>query len=178
MGAMADGGSPGKADAAGKAGGTGPDVRRRTMALWFFAHRRATAAADNLLAEQGLNRTHFRALFFIGRLPGITVGSLIEILGLTQQAVSRALSQLIALEMVEQRAGREDRRQRHLYLTACGTALETAVVDHQAQVLEDAMSAVGADLGAGYVSALEAMLGQEDRALIDRMFPADSVNGR
>ncbi|MEQ8346686.1 MAG: MarR family transcriptional regulator [Sneathiellaceae bacterium] len=141
------------------------------MALWFFAHRRATAAADGLLAEHGLNRTQFRALFFTGRLPGLTVGQLIDILGLTQQAVSRALGQLIDQGLIEQQSGRADRRQRHLSLSAAGTALQAEVVDRQAAVIQEAMDKVGPAPAQGYIATLEAMLGIDERALVDRMYP-------
>ena len=46
----------------------------------FFAYRDFTNAADVILEELGLGRAHHRALHFIGRHPGMTVGELLSIL--------------------------------------------------------------------------------------------------
>ena len=50
---------------------------RAAQDLLFFAYRDFTNAADVILDELGLGRAHHRALHFIGRNPGITVGDLL-----------------------------------------------------------------------------------------------------
>ena len=52
---------------------------RRGIELMFFAYRDFTGEADSLLAEQNMGRAHHRAIYFIGRNPGISVSELLAI---------------------------------------------------------------------------------------------------
>ena len=98
---------------------------RRGIEMMFFAYRDFTSEADSILAEQNMGRAHHRAIYFIGRHPGITVSELLTILNITKQSLSRVLSSLVETGYVVQKTGPEDRRQRLLFLTETGTALET-----------------------------------------------------
>ena len=60
--------------------------------MMFFAYRDFTGEADSILAEQDMGRAHHRAIYFIGRHPGITVSDLLGILNITKQSLSRVLS--------------------------------------------------------------------------------------
>ena len=64
---------------------------RRGIELMFFAYRDFTGEADSLLAEQNMGRAHHRAIYFIGRNPGITVSELLGILKITKQSLSRVM---------------------------------------------------------------------------------------
>ena len=97
---------------------------RRGIELMFFAYRDFTSEADSILAEQNMGRAHHRAIYFIGRNPGITVSDLLTILCITKQSLSRVLSGLMQDGYVTQKPGATDRRQRLLYLTETGIALE------------------------------------------------------
>ena len=90
---------------------------RRGIELMFFAYRDFTGEADSILAEQHMGRAHHRAIYFIGRNPGITVSDLLTILCITKQSLSRVLSGLMQGGYVIQKPGATDRRQRLLYLT-------------------------------------------------------------
>src|SRR3954467_15823346 len=57
---------------------------RLAQDLLFFGYRDFTAGADQILAELDLGRAHHRVLHFVGRRPGITVGDLLGILGITK----------------------------------------------------------------------------------------------
>ena len=46
---------------------------RQAMELLFFAYRDFTAEPDAILARNGFGRAHHRAIYFIGRHPGITI---------------------------------------------------------------------------------------------------------
>lgn len=148
----------------------GPKERQKIMALWFFAHRRATSRADEFLASLGLNRTHFRVLFFVGRMPGITVGKLIDILGLTQQAVSKALSRLITDGLIQQESGVKDRRRRHLALSKSGKELENKVVNLQAEIIESAVTKSGRANYDSFVATMSALTSDADTILLELMF--------
>src|SRR5271165_79527 len=70
--------------------------------LLFFAHRDFTGVADVILDELGLGRAHHRALHFIGRNPGMTVGELLTILRITKQSLARVLNELVEKGLVAQ----------------------------------------------------------------------------
>ena len=97
---------------------------RQGIELLFYAYRDFTSDPDEILTEYRFGRAHHRAVHFIGRNPGMTVAELLAILRITKQSLSRVLSQLIDRGFVEQKKGAEDRRQRLLYLTESGVALE------------------------------------------------------
>ena len=117
---------------------------REGMELLFFAYRDFLEEADQVLAQQKLGRAHHRALYFIGRHPGITVSGLLKLLRITKQSLSRALADLVALDMIEQTPGLRDRRQRHLALTAKGVEIERDLTKHQRALLARAYREAGA----------------------------------
>ena len=108
---------------------------RLAQDLLFFAYRDFTGAADRILDELELGRAHHRALHFIGRNPGMTVGDLLTILRITKQSLARVLTELMQKGYVDQAPGRQDRRQRLLSLTADGKALEQRLFDQQRERL-------------------------------------------
>ena len=78
---------------------------RHAQDLLFFAYRDFTGAADVILEELGLGRAHHRAIHFIGRQPGITVGDLLAILRITKQSLARVLTTLVEQGLVVAGAG-------------------------------------------------------------------------
>ena len=79
---------------------------RRGIEMMFFSYRDFTSEADTILAEQDMGRAHHRAIYFIGRHPGITVSDLLGILNITKQSLSRVLSGLMKDGFVLQKTGR------------------------------------------------------------------------
>ena len=137
------------------------DQLRRGIEAMFFAYRAFTADPDRILEDRGYGRAHHRAIHFINRSPGTTVNNLLTILGVTKQSLNRVLRTLIEDGLVESRVGRRDRRERHLYLTEAGTALERALSDAQRMRMRDAYRAAGPEAVAGFRTVLEAMMGPE-----------------
>lgn len=91
--------------------------------LLFFAYRDFIGDADEVLSGLGFGRAHHRVLHFVNRHPGMRVADLLEILKITKQSLGRVLRDLVRDGYVIQKAGRVDRRQRLLYLTARGESL-------------------------------------------------------
>ena len=116
---------------------------RGTQELLFFAYRDFTGAADPVLARAGLGRAHHRALHFVGARPGINVSELLGLLRITKQSLARVLNQLVTEGYVEQKRGADDRREKHLHLTARGAALERELFERQREKLVAAFSAAG-----------------------------------
>src|SRR5262249_61395066 len=83
---------------------------RQGIELMFYAYRDFTFESDLQLKRYKLGRAHHRALYFIGRHPGQTVGHLLSILKVTKQSISWVLKDLLEQGYVEQKSGSRDRR--------------------------------------------------------------------
>ena len=136
---------------------------RKGIEAMFFAYRGFTADPDRILEDYAYGRAHHRALHFINRSPGTTVNNLLAILGVTKQSLNRVLRTLIEDGLVDSRIGREDKRERHLYLTARGLDLEKKLSDAQSARMRMAYRAAGPDAVAGFRQVLEAMMDADQR---------------
>ena len=142
---------------------------RQGIELLFFAYRDFTSDPDVVLGERDLGRAHHRAIHFIKRRPGITVAGLLDILQVTKQSLNRVLRQLIEEGLVLSEIGKEDRRERNLFLSEEGQALEARLSELQRDRFRRAYRAVGPEGVAGFRAVLEQMLNAEDRADVLRL---------
>lgn len=140
---------------------------RQAMELLFFAYRDFTGDADRLLARYGFGRAHHRAIYFVGRHPGITVGDLLAILKITKQSLARVLGELMRGGFIIQRADSRDRRRRRLYLSDEAVAMERMLSEAQAERLLAALEAAGPEAAKGFRAVLKAMIDAEDRKRFD-----------
>lgn len=145
------------------------DQLRRGIEAMFFAYRAFTADPDLILADLDYGRAHHRALHFINRSPGLTVTSLLAVLGVTKQSLNRVLRTLIEDKLVESRVGRRDRRERQLYLTDEGASLERRLSEAQRARMRTAYRNAGPQAVAGFRQVLEAMMDEEMRRHYDRL---------
>ncbi len=141
---------------------------RLAQDLMFFAYRDFTGAADVILEELGLGRAHHRALHFIGRSPGMTVGDLLAILRITKQSLARVLTALVDQGYVAQAPGRNDRRQRLLTLTAAGQALERRLFERQRERLAPAFREAGGPAVEGFRRVMRGVMDQAGRTYVDQ----------
>ncbi len=137
---------------------------RRGMEMLFFAYRDFTADPDVLLAKHDFGRAHHRVIYFVGRYPGISVTELLNILRITKQSLSRVLGQLVREDIVAQRPGPSDRRQRRLSLTAAGVELEQALTARQRERVARAFRNAGADAVEGFRQVLLHLINERDQA--------------
>jgi Transcriptional regulators len=137
---------------------------RKGIEAMFFAYRGFTADPDRILDDLSYGRAHHRALHFINRSRGTTVNNLLAVLGVTKQSLNRVLRTLIEDGLVESRVGREDRRERHLYLTPKGAELERQLSEAQRARMRAAYRAAGPQAVAGFRQVLEAMMDDSIRA--------------
>lgn len=142
---------------------------RQGIEAMFFAYRGFTADPDRILATMAYGRAHHRALHFISRIPGTTVNNLLAILGVTKQSLNRVLRALIGDGLVESRVGTSDKRERHLYLTEKGRALEARLSDAQRARMRAAYREAGPEAVAGFRQVLEAMMDPEQRRAYTRL---------
>ena len=141
---------------------------RRSIELMFFAYRDFTSEADSVLAEKNMGRAHHRAIYFIGRHPGITVSDLLTILCITKQSLSRVLSGLMNNGYVIQRLGATDRRHRLLYLTEKGNALEARLTSVQSRRFAAAYRKAGVDAVDGFQRVLGGLLDSDTIKQVER----------
>jgi len=134
------------------------DQLRKGIEAMFFAYRGFTADPDRILQNYDYGRAHHRALHFINRFPGTTVNNLLAILGVTKQSLNRVLRTLIEDGLVESRIGLRDKRERNLYLTEKGIALEQELSDAQRRRMRAAYRKVGPEAVTGFRQVLEAMM--------------------
>ncbi len=136
---------------------------RQGIEAMFFAYRGFTADPDRILSDMSYGRAHHRAIHFINRAPGTTVNNLLAILGVTKQSLNRVLRTLIEDGMVESRVGTVDKRERHLFLTEKGHALEATLSDAQRARMRAAYKDAGPEAVAGFRKVLEAMMDADMR---------------
>ena len=137
------------------------ETLRRGIELLFYAYRDFTSEADSILSEIGLGRAHHRVLYFVGKYSGMTVSDLLSILRITKQSLSRVLSHLITEGYVQQQIGDTDKRQRLLFLTSKGSALEARLTDIQCKRFANAYLQSGASDVAGFEQVLNALLDEQ-----------------
>ena len=136
---------------------------RQVLELLFFAYRDFTGEADAILTKFGFGRAHHRAIYFIGRNPGISVRDLLGILKITKHSLSRVLAQLINENYVHQETDSADRRRRLLQLSNKGVALERQLTARQCQRVIGAFETAGIESISGFRTILRAMIDPDDR---------------
>lgn len=162
------------AEGSGHPGGEGllfltDEQLRKGIEAMFFAYRGFTADPDRILAEKGYGRAHHRAIHFINRSPGTTVNNLLSILGVTKQSLNRVLRSLIEDGLVESRVGARDKRERNLYLTEVGGALERELSTAQRDRMRGAFRQAGPEAVSGFRTVLEAMMDGDMRRHYKRL---------
>lgn len=139
---------------------TDEQIRQGIEAI-YFAYRSLLSEPDRILETMEYGRAHHRAVHFINRAPGTTVTNLLEILGVTKQSLNRVLRTLIEDGLVESRVGKHDKRERNLFLTDKGRALEAELSDPQRERMRRAYREAGPEAVSGFRKLLEAMMDTE-----------------
>ncbi len=142
---------------------------RKGIEAMFFAYRGFTADPDRILVEKGYGRAHHRAIHFINRSPGTTVNNLLSILGVTKQSLNRVLRTLVEDGLVESRIGKQDKRERHLFLTEVGELLERELSNAQRDRMRGAFREAGPEAVSGFRQVLEAMMDADMRRHYKRL---------
>ena len=62
--------------------------------LFYFAYKTFINTADEIIEKYGLNRQHHRFLFFIEKVPGITIKDLFKSLEISKQDSHATLKKL------------------------------------------------------------------------------------
>lgn len=138
-----------------------------TISLFYLGYRAGVAGPGRVLDKLGFGRPHHRILYVVARQPGIAIGSLIEMLAVSRQALHRPLRDLVAQGYVAQKAAPTNRRLALLTLTPKGAALESKLTDLQYQAFAKAFAATGPEAEQHWKAVM--------RALADQVRPAFTV---
>lgn len=127
------------------------------LELMYYGWRGMTLEADAYLAKQGLSRPHHRILYVVARRPDIAIGALIEVLGISKQALNRPLNLLLERKLVTSKRSPEQHRSKLLRLTGAGQRIEQRASDHERKVMREAFDRVGAPGAAAWMAVMEAI---------------------
>jgi DNA-binding MarR family transcriptional regulator len=116
-----------------------------------------TLTADEYLATLGLSRPHHRILYVVARQPDISVGGLIDVLGISKQAVNRPLSLLLERKLLTSKRSPEQHRSKLLRLTAEGQRVEQRASGYERKVLRAAFDRVGPSGAAAWMAVMGAI---------------------
>lgn len=144
--------------------------------LLFFAYRDFVGDPDEVLARFGFGRAHHRVLHFVFRNPGLKVAELLRVLRITKQSLGRVLKQLVDDGYIEQREGKDDRRQRLLFATAKGEALVLRLAGLQTERINNALAAAPAQCRDAVAAFLRGMIDHDARDRIVAMILKGGVD--
>ncbi|AWY40516.1 MarR family transcriptional regulator [Pseudomonas putida] len=141
-----------------------PNSQQQAMEAFFFGYQAFTAKADEMLERRGLSRVHQRIVFFVARYPNLSVKELLELLGVTKQALNMPLRQLLEMHLVNSVACETDKRKRLLELTEEGARFEQALRREQVKLLERVFSEAGEAAVNGWL-AVNLALGENQQKI-------------
>lgn len=127
------------------------------LELMYYGWRGMTLTADEYLATLGLSRPHHRILYVVARQPDISIGALIEVLGISKQAASRPLSLLLEQKLLTSKRSAEQHRSKLLRLTPEGQRIEARASGYERKVLRAAFDRVGPSGAAAWMAVMGAI---------------------
>jgi DNA-binding MarR family transcriptional regulator len=139
-----------------------PEIRRG-IELLFFAHAELMGSGDAVLTAHALGRAHHRALYFIARKPGLAIGELMQLLGVTKQSLGRVLGELEERGFITREKGQRDRRQILVRLSPAGEKLEAELFARFRSKMIAAYGEAGPASVTGFWKVLEELLTNDMR---------------
>ena len=114
------------------------------LLLMHFAFRGLVLHADRYLEKHSLSRVHHRILYVLARADGISVGGLLETLGVTKQALHRPMKYLQENGYVVAERDTVEHRVKLLRLTPKGARMERTASDHERAAMQAALGKMSA----------------------------------
>lgn len=125
------------------------------LELMYYGWRGMTLAADEYLATLELSRPHHRILYVVARQPDISIGTLIDVLGISKQALNRPLNLLLERKLLTSKRSPEQHRSKLLRLTQEGQRIEQRASGYERKVLREAFDRVGEPGAAAWMAVME-----------------------
>jgi DNA-binding MarR family transcriptional regulator len=127
------------------------------LELMYYGWRGMTLTADQYLATLGLSRPHHRILYIVARQPDISIGALIDVLGISKQALNRPLNLLLQHDLLTSTRSVEQHRTKLLRLTPEGKRIEQRASGYERKVLRAAFDHVGETGAAAWMAVMGAI---------------------
>ncbi|HLR67048.1 MAG TPA: MarR family transcriptional regulator [Virgibacillus sp.] len=121
------------------------DQNDYSLILFHFAYKTFINTADEIIEKHGMSRQHHRFLFYISKMPGISVKELLDFLEITKQGSHRTLSKLKEENLIEEAQSKQDKRVKNLYATKKGEELVKVLNKEQNKMLANILNTVGTD---------------------------------
>ena len=96
--------------------------------LSVLSNRVSQGIAQTYQQRFGLSVTEWRVIALIGRFPGLSASEVAQRAAMDKVAISRAVRNLLDQGRIEREASADDRRTRHLTLSATGQAIYQEIV--------------------------------------------------
>ncbi|KKD23999.1 MarR family transcriptional regulator [Staphylococcus cohnii] len=113
--------------------------------LFYFAYKTFITTADEIIKDYGLNRQHHRFLFFIEKVPGISIKDLLKKLEISKQGSHATLKKLRDEAFIVEKQAPEDKRIKTLYPTEKGRNLVRKLNKAQNDMFKEIQEKVGND---------------------------------
>lgn len=113
--------------------------------LFYFAYKTFIKTADEIIEKYDMSRQHHRFLFFINKLPGITIKQLLKTLEISKQGSHATLRKLKEEGLIVEQTSEEDRRVKQLFPTPKGSKLVDKLNKAQDELMQSTFQKVGHD---------------------------------
>ncbi len=113
----------------------------------FLVHdiaRQITSVLDERLKPYGLTRSHWRAVLYIWRSPGISQTELSEILDLSRMGVTGLVDRMESKGLVCRKDDQTDRRVKRVYLTDPTAELVPVIITLGRETIDDFFEGIDA----------------------------------
>ncbi|TGA97000.1 MarR family transcriptional regulator [Sporolactobacillus shoreae] len=125
------------------------------LMLFYFGYRTFTEKPDQMIEKYGIQRVHHRILFFIARIPGITVNDLLSIIEVSKQALNAPLRQLYEKGLITMVQADYDKRYKQLYLTEKGKLLESELSHVQHEQMKNIFTSLGGNHQEAWIDVMK-----------------------
>ncbi len=99
--------------------------------LLLRAYVSSFSDSEKNLKRVSLGKSHQRLIILIDNYPGIRVVEILNILRITKQSLNRVLQELIKKDLIIQKQGEKDGREKQIYLSKKGVELSNSIFNSQ-----------------------------------------------
>ena len=104
-----------------------------------LSYRETFSDAKKVLDKYSIGVAHHKVINLISLYEGITISELLKKLKITKQSLNRVLKDLIKINIVDFKKGKEDTRLKHVYLNDKGKKIFNEVFDIQKKRIYNAL---------------------------------------
>ena len=130
----------------------------RGVRLLLLGQSHLMRSVDAALKQAGIGRAHYRLLGHVVRWPGLSIADLVDLSGVSKQALGRAARDLEKRGLVIMQEAARDRRRKELLATGEGEELVHRADAILRKTLAEAYAAAGQGAVTGYWRVLEGLL--------------------